>query len=230
MRHRQSGGGWGCRAAVGLKHGVAHHAAHADHDQNDAKGGGAGKLEPALPGKDEGDAQPGHGQHQGRRGQGIPSQKKAAHIRGQCGQEQQPHRNLRQGSVEKPIQPPTETALGLFPAGFRGALAPLGAPGHRQAAYSQRSQQDMQITREQSGIARIQEAAVRLGKPPEPEIRAQHQGTGVAQQKGRQQKQQGRQDQGQLPPHRPDRFTAHVKPIIRHHGEYGDKHPPHGHE
>ena len=61
MRHRQSGGSRRRRAAVGLKHGVAYHAAHADHDQNDAKGCGAGKLEPALPDKDEGDAQPGYG-------------------------------------------------------------------------------------------------------------------------------------------------------------------------
>lgn len=61
MRHRQSGGSRRRRAAVGLKHGVAYHAAHADHDQNDAKGCCAGKLEPALPDKDEGDAQPGYG-------------------------------------------------------------------------------------------------------------------------------------------------------------------------
>ena len=68
-----------------------------------------------------------------------PPRKGRAHP-GQCEQEQQPHRNLRQGNVEKPIQAPAETALGLFPVHFRITLAPPDAPGHRQAAHSQRSQ------------------------------------------------------------------------------------------
>ena len=71
---------------------------------------------------------------------------------------------------------------------------------------------------------------VRLGEPPEPEVRAQHQGTCVAQQKRRHQKQQRGQEQYRGPPRRPDRPVAHVKPVIRQHGEQGDEHPPHGHK
>lgn len=107
--------------------------------QNDAGGCRAAALmalEPALPGDEAMLRSPDGCGSRAAVDSASPPRKGRA-IRGQCEQEQ-PHWNLRKKKRRKLIQPQRRNGAWPLPLVHWIALAPPGAPGHRQAAHSQR--------------------------------------------------------------------------------------------